>query len=138
MEFTSRWLEEGDYDNILKGWWERWRWPIVPRNFLPDNGTGGIMISKDGIDICAMFLYFANSDLCFLGFSISNPEYKENDRLKAIEKLIEISCEYAFEKGYEYIYSVANKKTLIDGHKKNGFNPSLSNCVEMIKFKHQK
>ncbi len=138
MDFSFRKLSEDDYENILKGWWDRWGWPHLPMNFLPNLDEGGLMISKGEIDICAMFIYFTNSKICYLGFSISNPEYKEKDRSKAIDKLIELSTKEAFNKGYEYVYSVANKDSLIESHKKSGFNIGNSNCSEMIKFKNQK
>ena len=45
MKLNARKLIDTDY-NVLVDWWKWWRWPSIPKNFLPDNGTGGIMIQK--------------------------------------------------------------------------------------------
>ena len=46
MKFNARKLNDKDYD-CLVNWWKWWRWTPIPKNFLPDNGTGGIMIEKE-------------------------------------------------------------------------------------------
>ena len=38
--------------HIARGrWWKWWRWTPIPKNFLPDNGTGGIMIEKENVKL---------------------------------------------------------------------------------------
>ena len=61
MKFNARKLNDKDYD-CLVNWWKWWRWTPIPKNFLPDNGTGGIMIQKENIPIVAGFIYYTNSD----------------------------------------------------------------------------
>jgi hypothetical protein len=53
MKFNIRLLKEGDYEDTLVGWWKDWKWTAPPKEFLPNDGTGGFMVSKDGVDICA-------------------------------------------------------------------------------------
>ena len=43
MDFKIRKLVEDDY-KTLTSWWEQWKWPVLPREFLPNNGTGGYMV----------------------------------------------------------------------------------------------
>ena len=88
---------------------------------------------KDGINICSIFLYFSNSDLCFLGWIVSNPEYREKDRHDAIDYLIGVASEAAIEQGAKYVYGTSNKKSIIERYEKNGFFLGPSNCTEMLK-----
>ena len=37
-------LSETDYDNILTKWWDAWGWTAPLKDFLPENGTGGLMV----------------------------------------------------------------------------------------------
>jgi hypothetical protein len=131
-DFTFRWLEYGDYDMLCE-WWKFWRWPQLDKDFLPDYGRGGILVLKGDVPICSIFLYFSNSDVCFLGWLVSSPTYREKDRYKAIAYLIDVASEEAFKQGRKYIYGVSNKQSVIERYVKSGFIPGPSNCTEMIK-----
>ena len=87
MKFNARKLNDKDYD-CLVDWWKWWRWTPIPKNFLPDNGTGGIMIEKENTPIIAGFIYYTNSDAVVVEWIVSNPEYKNKDRKKAVELLL--------------------------------------------------
>ena len=45
MEFTVRLLEKGDYENTLLGGWKDWNWDAPSKDFLPEDGLGGMMVS---------------------------------------------------------------------------------------------
>jgi len=87
MEFNVRSLNSEDY-KILVEWWKEWKWPILPKEALPSNGTGGIMVYKKDILVVAGFLYWSNSKMVWLDWIISNPKYKENDRKEVLEKAV--------------------------------------------------
>jgi hypothetical protein len=87
MKFNARKLTDNDYE-LLVGWWKWWRWTPIPKNFLPDNGTGGIMIEKNNIPVVAGFIYYTNSDAVVVEWIISNPDYKDKNRKQAIEVLL--------------------------------------------------
>ena len=44
MDLIVRKLNDTDYDNILLGWWKDWNWEAPLKDFLPDNGEGGIIV----------------------------------------------------------------------------------------------
>ena len=50
-------LKNEDYAITLIKWWKAWRWTPPLKDMLPENGTGGIMVSSNGVDVCAGFLY---------------------------------------------------------------------------------
>ena len=44
MQFTIRNLISSDYDDLLCGWWKDWGWEVPIKDFLPEDGTGGMII----------------------------------------------------------------------------------------------
>ena len=119
-EFECRTIRESDWDTLVS-WWKWWRWTVPAKDFLPENGTGGIIIEKDGIPIVAGFIYTTNSATTLLEWIVSNPDYKNKDRKLAIEMLITEAENLTKQSGYNYIFSVGRSKHLIATHKKLGW-----------------
>jgi hypothetical protein len=131
MELSKRRLQHDDYDTIVK-WWESWPdWEPLARNLLPENGTGGIMIERDGTPIVAGFLYGTNSKISWMEWIVGNPE--ERNKSEAIELLISSLEEWAVEGGFEVILSIGRSKSLIDKHKKLGYTVDDNPSHEIIK-----
>jgi hypothetical protein len=130
MGFNFRMLEDKDYETLCE-WWRWHRFPAPPKDFLPENGCGGIVISKDGIDICAGFLFLNNSKICWLEFVNSNPEYRENDRKEAIEYLIDTLCQIAKNRGYKAVFTSLKSENLIKRYENVGFQIGSKNTTEM-------
>ncbi len=126
-----RYLSEDDY-HILCDWWKDWRWPVISRDFLPENGKGGFMISNKGVDICAGFLYMTNSKVAWIEFIVSNFHYREADRQDAIEYLIHVLVEACRQNGYDYAFSTLKNSALIKKYEKCGFEKGSTNTTEMI------
>ena len=61
MEFNIRKLNSTDYDEILVKWWNDWGWKAPAREFLPEDGEGGIILFDGDIPVCAGFMYITNS-----------------------------------------------------------------------------
>jgi len=133
MEFNIRRLVEGDYENTLVDWWKAWGWEVIPKDFLPENGTGGLMVSKGDVDICAGFIYLTNSKVALTEFVVSNKEYKDNDRSDAIQLLIDSILLLADERGYKYAHVILKNKSLLNKYKKSGYLVSDDNVTEMLK-----
>ena len=132
MELQVRKLEETDWDTLVK-WWKWWRWPVMPKGFLPDNGTGGLMVYKENTPIVAGFLYFTNSDGVLLEWVISSPEYREKDRKQALELLISTAEETCRLAGKKHMFSIGRNKHLIETHRKLGWTVDKSSSYELIK-----
>ena len=132
MKLNIRRLEESDWDT-LTSWWKTWKWPVMPKDALPDNGTGGFMVEKGEVPIVAGFIYTANSKTALLEWIISNPKYKEKDRQEAIELLI-IGAENVLKAhGYKYVISLGRNKSLIETHRKLGYSIDVKPSYEIIK-----
>ena len=118
MKFNIRKLTENDWDTLVS-WWDAWpSWVNPPKDFLPDNGTGGLIIEKNNTPIVAGFLYFTNSAAVLLEWIISNPKYKEKDRKEAIETLIQSAEIFCKNNNKKYMFSIGRNKSLINIHKK--------------------
>ena len=131
-KLNFRTLKEEDYETIC-AWWKWWRWPVLPKDMLPDNGKSGFMVEKNEVPIVACFLFLTNSKGAKLEWVVSNPEYKKNDRKTAIEMLINGAENTCKDLGYKYIFSIGRNKHLINTHKKLGWFVDKKQSYEIIK-----
>ena len=129
---NTRTLTESDY-LILSDWWKAWGWPVMAKDMLPDNGTGGIMVENKGENIVAGFLYWSNSKLVWLDWIISNPDADKKIRKQAIEMLILTAEQMVKEAGSKYIMSISSSNSLLKIHEKLGWNVDKTPSHEMIK-----
>ena len=133
MKLNVRKLTDNDWETLCY-WWEQWpKWQNPPKNFLPDNGTGGLMVEKDNQPIVAGFLYFTNSDAVLLEWIVSNPDYRDKDRKRAIELLIATAENVCKDSGKKYMFSIGRNKHLIETHKKLGWVVDDSSSKEIVK-----
>ena len=132
-KLSTRNLRESDWDTLV-AWWDTWPdWTTPARGFLPNNGTGGLMVEKDGVSIVAGFIYETNSDGVLFEWVVSNPDYREKDRQDAIDKLINDAESKIKEMGYKHIFSIGRTKRLIETHKKLGWYVDDKPSHEIIK-----
>ncbi len=130
---NTRRLKEEDY-NTLKEWWDFWPdWEAPPRDLLPNNGTGGVIVEKQGIPIVAGFLYTTNSKMVLLEWVISNPEYRESDRKDAIYILITACEKIIKDLGYTYAVTITRNQHLINKHKDLGWSQDTKPSYELVK-----
>lgn len=133
MQLNIRRLTEEDWP-VLESWWNAWEeWVAPPRDFLPDNGTGGFIVENNNVPVVAGFIYFTNSKGALLEYIVSSPDYRKKDRNKAIELLITAVEKVLKDKGYKYIFSIGRNKNLIDKHKKLGWTVDVKPSHELIK-----
>jgi hypothetical protein len=134
MVFNIQPLKETDYSDILVGWWESWGWEPPHKDFLPDNGTGGICVFEDTTPICAGFLYTTNSGVAWVDWIVSNKEYrKKPQRQQAIGLLIETLTNIAQKTGHKYSYALIKHRGLIETYKSIGYIEADKYTTEMIK-----
>lgn len=129
--FKVRILQQEDYETLCD-WWTWHRFPIPHKDFLPQNGTGGIMVTKDGTNICAGFIYFTNSKLAWAEYVVSNPDYRESDRQEAIIHLIATLTDLARKKGYKAVFTSLKNQSLIQYYEACGYTKGSNNTTEMI------
>lgn len=134
MNVEVRPLKESDYEDILVPWWTSWGWPAPPKDFLPDDGKSGLVVSRDGRPICAGFFYTTNSKVAWVEWVISDKDFKEEpDRHDALNLLVASLTQTAAAMGFKYVYALIKNESLIDIYSKFGYMPGDSYNKEMIK-----
>jgi len=134
MIFDIRPLNSEDYDNTLVKWWKEWGWTPPPKDFLPDNGKGGMMILDGDIPVCAGFVYITNSNVCLIEFMISNKDYRKTpNRKNAMGLLIETLTNISKRNGAKYCYSFLKHKSMMETFESLGYVKGDSDTYEMIK-----
>lgn len=134
MDFNIRKLDENDYDQTLVGWWKDWGWTPPSKDFLPDNGSGGIMVLDGDEPVCAGFIYITNSRVAWVDWIVSNKNYrKKPQRKQALEYLIETLTDMSQDTGYIYTYALIKHPSLIETYEKFGYVKGDTYTSEMIK-----
>ena len=134
MELNIRNLKVSDWETLQK-WWSEWPdWVAPTKEFLPNNGTGGLIVEKDNKAIVAGFIYYTNSKTALLEWIISDPTYRETDRNQALELLINTCEGVCKEMGYKYMFSVCRSKRLIETHKKLDWAVDENPAHELVKI----
>jgi hypothetical protein len=132
MKFTTRPLTAEDYEATLVGWWKAWEWEAPLRDFLPQNGEGGIMVMDGDTPVCAGFIYNTNSKVAWVDWIISNKDYKES-RSEAIVLLIETLTSIAKNLDNNYAYALIKHEGLIKTYESLGYMQAENYNTEMIK-----
>ena len=128
-------LNESDYQEILVGWWKDWNWDAPPKDFLPDDGKGGLIVFDGEEPICAGFVYITNSKVAWVDWIISSKTYrKKPHRKEAIKLLIESLTNICKNTDNKYSYALIKTKNLIEIYKELGYVKGDSYVGEMIKL----
>lgn len=129
-----RLLTEEDYEAILVGWWKQWGWQAPPKDFLPNNGAGGMIVFDGNTPICAGFLYMTNSKVSWIDWIISSKTYTDREKRKyAISSLLEQLTELSKQMGNNYAYALIKHQNLIKTYESLGYTKGDSYQSEMIK-----
>ena len=124
-----------DYNEKLVKWWKDWRWSCPPNeDMLPIDTKMGIMISHEGVDICAGFLYITNSKIAWIEYIVSNFEVKNRVlRSDSITYLISVLSDIAKNSGFKYIYTSLKSQSLAKSYIECGFVEGSKGCTELFK-----
>tara|TARA_R100001463_G_scaffold76672_3_gene130819 strand:- start:243 stop:653 length:411 start_codon:yes stop_codon:yes gene_type:complete len=135
MELNLTPLQHEDYDKILVPWWKQWNWTPPQRDFLPEHGTGGLMVWAGKTPVCAGFVYNTNSKVGWVDWIISNKEYRHPiNRAQALDLLILTLGEICKKQDKKYSYALLRHKKLIKTYEKLGYRAGDQYTQEMIKI----
>lgn len=134
MELFVRELNETDYDEILVNWWAQWGWEAPKKDFLPNDGKGGIIVYDGDTPVCAGFMYLTNSKVAWVDWIISNKEYtKKPHRKDAIKLLVSTLTEICKNTGSKFVYALIKHNSLIETYEELGYTKGDTYNSEMIK-----
>lgn len=127
-----RYYKPEDY-SMLTQWWESWSWGAFPEAALP---ATGIIISNEGVDVAAAFLYKTDSCVCWAENYISSKEAPRNLRRGAIEFLIKRMMVEAKEQGFAIMMSSVQHsgliKKLIEAGCEEEYETGMSNLMKVL------
>ena len=134
MALKIRELNDSDYEDILVGWWKDWGWQHPQKDFLPDDGKGGIIVYDDDVPICAGYMYLTNSRVGWVDCIISNRNYTNKElRKDAISLLVSRLTDICGLIGCKYIYALIKNESLINTYESLGYIKGDYYTSEMIK-----
>jgi hypothetical protein len=129
----ARNLIESDYEDLVEYW--KWnRFPPPPKEVLPNNAKGGMMVVDEfGNNICGGFFYETNSVLGWIEFIVASPLIKDRKvRKEGQVFLIKSLCEKARKKGYLAIFASIKVESLIQRYIEAGFSKDDLKSTELI------
>lgn len=134
MELLVRQVNDNDYDDILVGWWKQWGWEPPTRDFLPNDGRGGVIVYDGDTPVCAGFMYLTNSRVTWVDWIISNKEYtKKPQRKDAIKLLVSKLTDICKDTGSKFVYALIKHNGLIETYEELGYIKGDTYNNEMIK-----
>ncbi len=134
MEFNIRKLNSTDYEDTLVDWWKDWGWEPPAKDFLPDEGEGGLLVLDNDVPVCAGFIYITNSKVAWVDWIISNKKYtKKKRKHHAVQKLVETLTNTCKNNGNKYTYALIKHDGLINTYEKLGYIKGDAYTQEMIK-----
>lgn len=106
-DYKLKTFEADQHFEEVSTWWKFWRWSQHPTPLtLSDIGY---IVEKDGVNLCAGWLFTTNSCVGSMEYIISNPFVEDNLRDEALDFLIE--CLYQRNKKEGKLIFMTNIKS---------------------------
>lgn len=103
------------YDT-MKVWWLGQGFPIVSPSMLPE--TTFVCYNEKGVPTYSMCFYNTDSNLCWVGWQLANPEISKEDKKGCFRFLFEEVEKYSKEVGYQVMFTTSRtpavEGTLLD------------------------
>ena len=103
----------------------------LSKDFLPEHGVGGLLILDSETPVCAGFIYLTNSKISWVNWIVSNKNYKNKKRSKAIITLLKGLINIAINSNSHYVFANNNNNSLISKFVNLGFTKG-SSSTELI------
>lgn len=127
---TWRKISVSDYNNILVKWWKDNGWTTPPTlDYLPE----GYMVSNDGKDAYAGFIYYTGTKIAWFEFIVSNYHLEPTLKRGCLEKLIDVVSIIAKDKGVDVLFTSTNNMGYCNSLKKNGFVVGDKEIIQLTK-----
>ena len=103
---------------VLVSWYMQRGLDAPDSYLLPSTG---VVVSKEGEDVAAAFMYRTDSPIAVLEGLISSPNSSREDRREAMGIALQALKEQALESGFRALSAVSSHEGVIDLLKSNGF-----------------
>lgn len=117
---------------MVSAWWNGWpHWQPVPLEMLPQTG---LIVSKDGVDVCAVWIHRMDCCVCLADWWISNPETRGEAREGCLEFLMEIVEQEARAMGFAGVVTLARNQHLINKLESAGYAGKDGHVTSLIRM----
>jgi hypothetical protein len=114
MKFNIRRINENDWKTFEK-WWKQWGFKDFPnKDFLPDNGTSGLIVEENNKPVVSTFIYTTNSKVAIFEWPLSDKSYNKKSKDQAIELLIKGVENVCKAHGFKYLQFFGDNKKYIN------------------------
>jgi len=127
---TWRKITKRDYQDILVLWWEDHKWEAPILESLPE----GYIVSKDGVDTYATFIYFTGTVIAWMEFTVCNPNATLELKKDCLEYLIQVVGTIAKDRGAKVIFTSTGQSFANALSGRGGFSVNDKNCVQLTKI----
>jgi hypothetical protein len=97
--------KEKDYETLCK-WWDDWGMPKYIPEAISDTG---IIISKDGVDICSAFIFSTDSYTCWIEYLTMNKNTTKEQRKGVLRRMFDALLERSTKMGFRLIMTFATE-----------------------------
>mgnify|MGYP006891171484 CR=1 FL=1 len=122
------------YSNLeyINKWYEK-RELTTPSNIIRSN-TGYMVVNNDGKAICAMWIYYTNSNIAIFEELISDPESSRKERSEGIDMLLEFACDLIKLKGFKVVMAFSENTALMSRLKRHKFDLVSDKILQYVKI----
>ena len=128
-KFNWKFITQKELKEVFE-WWKHYGFKQVPVESLP---KGGLIVSKDNINLYSCFIYFTDSNIAWLEWVVSNPKAPVDKKKGAFEYMLEVVEVILKLKGMKQIFISTNLPAFKNKLKKNEFEETDSNVTHYIK-----
>ena len=120
--------EELDFE-MLSDWWKAHGFNAVNPGLLKPLG---FIVEIDGKPIVASFLYpIAGCGLAIMEWTVSNPDSKPFEFIKAMKSITRFFIEWCEENDYRVMMTTCKQDSLAKLHKRNGFTETDDSMIHL-------
>lgn len=116
---------------IMQQWWKGHNFSEVSPSMLPETT---FVCFKDDVPIYSMCFYNTDSNLCWLGWQIANPDTTRRQRRGGLRYLFTEIEKYARYVGYHVMFTTSNTPSVEATMKERDFQTGDTNVNHYIKI----
>lgn len=129
--FIFRYQSTESFYSTAKRWWKDWNFNIIAEEALPKNVA--VCYLNDGTPIYAVFVYFTDSSLVWLGFPVSNKNIAWKDKKGGLTYLIQELTNYLSANGVRMVITTTSSNSFSQSLEANGYVVGDSDVKHYIK-----
>ena len=104
----------------MKLWWNGQKEAHVSPSMLPENTF--VCYNDKNVPVYSMCFYNTDSNLCWLGWQLANPDVEKEDKKGCFTYLFEEVEKYARYVGYHIMFTTSNTPAVVGTLKKRKFD----------------